>query len=64
MMVLASTYKILQDFLARSCQNDRLARSCKYMHLAKTEQDHMQEMFLGNEQNKINYTCFWVREQL
>ncbi len=31
-MGLASTYKILQDALARSCKNDRLARSCKHMH--------------------------------
>ncbi len=35
----SSTYKIFQDALARSCQNDRLARSCKHMHLAKTLQD-------------------------
>ena len=34
--VLFCACKILQDSLARSCQNDRLARSYKYLLFAKT----------------------------
>ncbi len=53
MMGLASTCKIQQDALALSCQNDRLARSCKYMHLAKTQQDDLQELILGSQLSAI-----------
>ncbi len=46
-LALSCQTRVLQDALARSCQNDRLAESCKHMHLANTYQDDLQEMILG-----------------